>query len=100
MLNTAVNEVGTYLRASRALAVCGAAGRPPEMAAEFCAQGVKPTPGAQVVLFLSQLEKTQPNELGGLVVNDSQLPLLKELGLATVLGAVLTDKETQNPAGM
>src|SRR5262249_54804607 len=36
MLNTAVNEVGGYLHASRALAVVGSPGRPPEMAAEFC----------------------------------------------------------------
>src|SRR6266478_4743390 len=32
MLNTAVNEVGTYLRGTRALAVVGTPGRPPEMA--------------------------------------------------------------------
>src|SRR5947208_392440 len=38
MLNTAVNEVGAYLHASRALAVVGSPGRPPEMAAEYCAQ--------------------------------------------------------------
>src|SRR5207302_281804 len=36
MLNTAVNEVGTYLRVTRALAVVGPPGRPPEMAAEYC----------------------------------------------------------------
>src|SRR5262249_10143333 len=57
MLNTAVNEIGGYLRATRALAVVGAPGRPPEMAAEFCASSVKPAPGAQVVLLLAQMEK-------------------------------------------
>src|SRR5580658_9690292 len=36
MLNTAVSEVGSHLRAMRCLAVVGAPGRPPEMAAEFC----------------------------------------------------------------
>src|SRR6202047_1784129 len=48
MLNTAVNEVGGYLRASRALAVVGAPGRPPELAAEYCAPGLRVAPGAQV----------------------------------------------------
>src|SRR6267143_1565851 len=67
MLNTAVNEVGTYLRVTRALAVAGTPGRPPEMAAEFCANGVKPAPGAQVVLLLAHIEKAEarkwkPNE--------------------------------------
>src|SRR6266481_5257578 len=41
MLNTAVNEVGTYLRATRSLAVVGTAGRPPDLTAEFCATEVK-----------------------------------------------------------
>jgi len=100
MLNTAVNEVGTYLRAARALAVVGAPGRPPEMAAEFCANAVKSAPGAQVVLLLAHMEKAHPDELGGLVVEATEGSILSELGLATALGVMITDKETQSPAGM
>jgi len=100
MLNTAVNEVGTYLRGTRAMAVVGAPGRPPEMAAEFCAQGVKPAPGAQVVLLLAQMEKAEPDELGGLIVGATEGSILSELGLATALGIMIMDKETQGPAGM
>lgn len=100
MLNTAVNEVGGYLRATRALAVVGAPGRPPEMAAEFCANGVKAAPGAQVVLLLAQMEKAEPDELGGLLVEATDGSILQELGLATALGVMITDKETQAPAGM
>src|ERR1700682_695303 len=100
MLNTAVNEDGTYLRGTRALAVVGAPGRPPEMAAEFCANGAKPAPGAQVVLLLAQLEKAEPDELGGLVVQATEGSILSDLGLATALGVMITDKETKMPAGM
>ena len=100
MLNTAVNEVGAYLRATRAMAVVGAPGRPPEMAAEYCAQGIKAAPGAQVVLLLAQLEKAEPDELGGLVVNASSGSILGDLGLSTALGVMINDKETQMPAGM
>src|SRR5713101_7304861 len=100
MLNTAVNEVGSYLRGTRALAVVGASGRPPEMAAEFCASGVRPAPGAQVVLLLAHLEKAEPDELGGLVVQATEGSILSDLGLATALGVMITDKETQMPAGM
>jgi len=100
MLNTAVNEVGTYLRATRALAVVGAPGRPPEMAAEFCSTGVKPAPGAQVVLLLAQMEKAEPDELGGLVVQAADGSILRDLGVETALGVMITDKETQAPAGM
>ena len=100
MLNTAVNEVGGYLRVSRAVAVIGVPGRPPEMAAEYCEQGMRPMPGAQVVLLLAHMEKAQPDELGGLIVDATEDSILTELGLATALGVVITDKETQAPAGM
>src|SRR6267154_891018 len=99
MLNTAVSEVGAYLRGTRALAVVGTPGRPPEMAAEFCAPGVKPAPGAQVVLLLAHIEKAEPDELGGLMVQATEGSILSDLGLATALGVVNTDKETQMPAG-
>ncbi|HVM75928.1 MAG TPA: diguanylate cyclase [Candidatus Saccharimonadales bacterium] len=100
MLNTTVTEVGTYLKAARTLAVIGAHGRPPEMAAEYCASGLKPAPGAQVVLLLAQMEKAVPDELGGMVVDASEGSILADLGLATALGVTITDKETQAPAGM
>jgi len=100
MLNTTVNEIGAHLRASRAIAVIGAPGRPPELAAEFCASTAKPAPGAQVVFLLAQMEKAEPDELGGLVVESDGGSVLKELGLATAMGVMITDKETQQPAAM
>jgi diguanylate cyclase (GGDEF)-like protein len=100
MLNTTVTEVGTYLKTARTLAVIGAPGRPPEMSAEYCAAGLKPAPGSQVVLLLAQMEKAVPDELGGMVVNATEGSILAELGLATALGVTLTDKETQAPAAM
>jgi diguanylate cyclase (GGDEF)-like protein len=100
MLNTAVTEVGNYLQSSRALAVVGAQGRPPELAAEFCPSGARPSPGAQVVLLLAQFEKAVPDDLGGLIVESRKGSILSELGLASALGVVITDKETQAPSGM
>jgi diguanylate cyclase (GGDEF)-like protein len=100
MLNTAVNEVGGYLRAARALAVVGTPGRPPELAAEYCAQSLRVAPGAQVVFLLAHMEKAQPDELGALMVDATEGSILSELGLATALGVIITDKETQVPAGM
>ena len=100
MLNTAVNEVGSYLHATRSLAVVGAMGRPPEMTAEFCAPEVKAAPGSQVVLLLALMEKAEPDVLGGLVVESSDGSILKEMGLESALGVIITDKETQAPAGM
>ena len=100
MLNTTVTEVGTYMKAARTLAVIGEPGRPPELAAEYCAPGLKPAPGAQVMFLIAQMEKAMPDELGGMVVNASEGSILTELGLATALGVTISDKETQAPAGM
>lgn len=100
MLNTAVNEVGAHLHAARSIAVVGAPGRPPEMSAEFCDTNLKTAPGAQVVLLLAELEKAEPDELGGLVVEATKGSIVAEMGLATALGVIITDKETQAPAGM
>jgi diguanylate cyclase (GGDEF)-like protein len=100
MLNTTVTEVGTYMKAGRTLAVIGAPGRPPEMAAEYCSSGLKMAPGAQVVLLLAQMEKAMPDELGGMIVDATEGSILWEMGLATALGVTITDKETQAPAGM
>jgi len=100
MLNTAVNEIGQYLKGTRSLAVIGAPGRAPEMAAEYCAAGVKPAPGAQVVFLISQVEKAVPDGLGGLIIESAVSPILKELGLTTAMGVSLTDRETQQPAAM
>ncbi len=100
MLNTTVSEVGTYMKAGRSLAVIGVPGRPPEIAAEYCTAGLKPTPGAQVVFLIAQMEKAIPDELGGLVVDASEGSILTELGLETALAVTITDKETQAPAGM
>jgi diguanylate cyclase (GGDEF)-like protein len=100
MLNTAVNEVGAYLKVTRALAVVGPMGRPPEMAAEYCSHTVRAAPGAQIVLLLAYLEKASADELGGLVVDAQEGSILGELGLETAMGVIITDKETQTPAGM
>jgi diguanylate cyclase (GGDEF)-like protein len=100
MLNVAVNEIGNYLHAARCFAMIGQRGRPPEMAAEYCAPGVKPAAGAQIVFLLAQMEKAAADDLGGLIVEAKNGPVLKEMGLETALGVVITDKETQAPAGM
>jgi diguanylate cyclase (GGDEF)-like protein len=100
MLNTAVTEIGEYLRVSRALAVIGGPGRPPDLAAEYCGPNIKPAPGAQVVFLLAQVEKAQGDELGGLVVENTPGSVLGDLALRTALGVKITDRETQQSAGM
>jgi diguanylate cyclase (GGDEF)-like protein len=100
MLSTAVNEVGNYLRAARCFAVIGPPGQPPQMASEFCASGLEASSGSQVVRLIGQIEHAAPDTLGGLPLEATAAPILKEMGLETTLGVQLTDPETQSPAGM
>ena len=100
MLSVAVNEVGNYLRAARCIAVVGPPGQPPQMASEFCASGVEASPGSQIVRLIGQIERATPDSLGGLPLEATAAPILREMGLETSLGVQLTDPETQTPAGM
>ena len=100
ILNSVVNEVGGYLHAARCIAVVGTPGQTPEMAAEFCGPGVEPASGNQVVNLIAEVERASPDPMGGLPLAGAVTPLLGELGLAAVLGVVLSDKETQATAGM
>jgi diguanylate cyclase (GGDEF)-like protein len=61
---------------------------------------MKPAPGAQVVFLLAQVEKADGDELGGLIVENTPGSVLGELALRTALGVKITDRETQQPAGM
>jgi diguanylate cyclase (GGDEF)-like protein len=70
------------------------------MAAEFCGPGVEAASGSQVVHLIAQIERASPDPMGGLPLAGAVTPLLGELGLASVLGVVLSDKETQTGAGM
>lgn len=100
ILSATINEVGNYLRAARCLAIIGPQGKPPQMASEFVVPGMEPAPGAALVRLLADLERAAPDALGGLPLDAAASPALRELKITSALGVVLTDRETQSPAGM
>jgi diguanylate cyclase (GGDEF)-like protein len=99
-LSTAIQEVGQYLRATRCLAAIGAPGRPPQMASEYCAQGVEPVPGSLLVKLLGSLEQAAPDSLGGLLVLQAAAPVLRDLGLDSALGVPIFDPESRTQSAM
>src|SRR5437879_13749372 len=46
------------------------------------------------------MKNAEPDEYVGLEVNATEVSILSDLGLATALGVMISDKETQMPAGM
>lgn len=100
ILSAAVNEAGKHLRVSRCLAAIGTPGQPPQMASEFCASGLDPSPGSLLVKLLAFLAELPPDPLGSWKLEAAAAPVLKELGLETACAVQLIDKETQTPAGV
>jgi GGDEF domain-containing protein len=70
------------------------------MASEFCASGFEASSGNVIVRLIGHLERATPDALGGLPLEATAAPILREMGLETSLGVQLTDPETQSPAGM
>jgi len=99
VLSTAVNEIGKYLKVARCLTVVGPPGQPPQMASEYCAQGVDPSGGAQIVKLLGPLAHAKPDDMGAFELDVADEPALRDLGLACALGVQLTDRETQAVSG-
>jgi len=70
------------------------------IAAEFLRQWSETCARSTGRVFAGQMEKAEADELGGLVIESSGSSVLKDLGLATAMGVMITDKETQQPAAM
>lgn len=100
ILSAGINEIGNHLRVTRCIAVIGPPGKPPQMASEFCAPNIEPANGAVLVRLFNQLDRAAPDPLGGLPLDAAAAPALRELGLETILGVTLMDRETQSQAGM
>ena len=53
-----------------------------------------------VPAIVDPLSSASPDPLGGIELRSENAPALRELGLQSALGVILTDKETQAPAGV
>lgn len=100
VLAAAVNEIGNYLRVSRCLVVIGPPDQPPQLVSEFCLTGVEPSQPPSVAKLLTALAQVKPDSMGACTLTAAQQPALAEMGLDSALGVHLTDRETQNAAGM
>ena len=98
VLSTGVTEIGKHLGVTRCIALVGPPGQPPQMASEYVSPGTTPSSGSQIVKLLAQFARATPDALGGIQIRG--IPALAEMGLDSVLGVQLNDKETQTSAGM
>ncbi len=100
VLNTAISELGKYLRASRCLGVLGRPEGTPTTAVERCAPGVPQSPAAAVMKLLGLLGQSNLDHESGAVLSAQLSPELKQVGAQSVLAMPLIDKEKQEQLGL
>ncbi|HXO05888.1 MAG TPA: diguanylate cyclase [Candidatus Sulfotelmatobacter sp.] len=99
VLSTTSSEIGKHLRTSRCLVAVGTPGEGPQSTAEYSAAELSPVGASRIFSIVGLLSKVSPDSLGGVELQASTTPALRELGLESALGVLLTDKETQAPSG-
>jgi diguanylate cyclase (GGDEF)-like protein len=99
VLATTAAQVGKHLNVTRCLITVGGSVDGGQLAAEYCAPGVTSAPHAHFSSVTKLLTGAPADSLGGIELHAANAPALRELGLQSALGVVLTDKETQAQAG-
>jgi len=99
VLATTAAEIGKHIGVMRCLISVGAAGEAGPLTAEFSAPGVAPAGTREISSIVGLVSRASTDALGGIDLSASTTPALRELGLESALGVVLTDKETQAPGG-
>jgi diguanylate cyclase (GGDEF)-like protein len=98
VLTSTATETGKHLGVSRCLVTIGGSGES-HLTAEYAAPGFQTAGAPRINLLADVISKMSPDALGGVELNVSTSPALRDLGLTSALGVILTDKETQLPAG-
>jgi diguanylate cyclase (GGDEF)-like protein len=99
LLSATAAEIGKYLGVTRCLIAFGAAGEAPQITAEYFAPGNLAAGASRVPSILAMISKVTPDPLGAIELQASSIPDLRGLGFESALAVLLTDKETQAPAG-
>jgi GGDEF domain-containing protein/tetratricopeptide (TPR) repeat protein len=100
VLAVAVNEVGKYLGVARCLISIGHPKETRPLEAGFARTGMEAAGPAAKAAALDAIVRATPDALGAIELRAETTHALADLGLATALGAQLTDKETQSAAGV
>jgi diguanylate cyclase (GGDEF)-like protein len=99
VLSTTAAEIGKHLGVTRCLVAIGGTGDAAQLSAEYFVPGVSPAGHSGISSIVGIVSRVSPDSLGGIYLQVAGTPGLRELGLESALGVVLTDKETQAPAG-
>jgi diguanylate cyclase (GGDEF)-like protein len=99
VLGATAAEISKHLGVARCLVAVGSPREAAQLTAEYSAPGLAPAGAARIPSIVSLISKAAPDDLGGIELHASSAPMLSDLGLESAFAVVLTDKETQAPAG-
>jgi diguanylate cyclase (GGDEF)-like protein len=99
VLATTAAEIGKYLGVTRCLVMVGSSSEAGQITAEYSVPGIAVAGSRRIGAMASFVSESVPDSLGGVELRALSVPILRELGTESALGVVLTDKETQSPAG-
>ena len=98
-LATTAAEIGKHLGVARCFVALGGGSDAGQLTAEYSAPGMAAANGSRITSIAALVSKTPPDSLGGVELNPSTAPVLRELGMESALGVVLTDKDSQSLVG-
>ena len=93
-------QVSRHLGVLRCLVAAGSGSKTTHLIAEHFAPGVQAAGPAQIAALSAMVLHSSPDALGAIALEPARIPALAALGLGSALAVVLTDKESQAPAGM
>jgi diguanylate cyclase (GGDEF)-like protein len=99
VLATTAAQVGKHLNVTRCMVTVGGSFDGGHLTAEYCAPGVAPSAHTHFSALTKMLSGAPADSLGGIELHAASAAGLREFGLQSALGVVLTDKETQGQAG-
>jgi diguanylate cyclase (GGDEF)-like protein len=93
-------QIGKHLNVVRCLVAAGGGSETSHLIAEYFSPGMPAAGAARIAALSGIVSRSSPDALGAVALEPSTMPALTELGVGSALAVVLTDKETQAPAGM
>ena len=100
VLAATAGQIGKHLNVVRCLVAAGGGSETSHLIAEYFAPGMPAAGAARIAALSGIVSRSSPDALGAVALEPSSMPALTELGVGSALAVVLTDKETQGPAGM
>jgi diguanylate cyclase (GGDEF)-like protein len=99
VLTATASGVGKHLMATRCLIAVGAAGDGMQLTSEYSSPGVPTVGPGKISNVVGLISQVTPDSLGGFELHATNMSSLRDVGLESALGVMLTDKETQAQSG-